>query len=166
MGQPTQEGLDLGAPAGEQQKITIEMPWPPSINHYFQEYAMPPAEAKLREHVQKEGWAGIHKWLRKNTRVMKRVGPKGHDFRNAVVASVLQARLNKGIQGPLKMTIRAYPPDKRKRDLSNLYKVIEDALEQAAVYLDDYQIAAHDSRRELEIVKGGRVVVTLEPLLY
>lgn len=165
MGQAKQEGLDFGA-STDKTKVVIEMPWPPSVNHYFQEYSMPPAEAALKAQVKEHGWTGIHKWLRSNTRVMKRVGPKGAAFRNDVVVSVLQARLNVGLQGPLKMTIRAFPPDKRKRDLSNIFKIIEDALEQAAVYLDDYQIAAHDTRRELETVKGGRVVVTLEPLVY
>jgi len=144
----------------------LELPWPPTVNHYFMEYAMPPGADKVIAQLRDHGRHGFHKWLRKNTRTMKRVGEKGHAYRADVLEIVLQHRCNKGLQGPIKMKIRAYPPDRRERDLSNLYKCLEDALENAAVYLSDYQIAAHDSRRELETVKGGLVVVELSPMVF
>ena len=162
---PEQQGL--GLEPTEVWQIVLNLPWPPSVNHYFMEYAMPPAVAKMQERLDEEGWSGFHQWLRKNTRTMKRVGEKGHAYRADVLEIVLQHRLNKGVRVPVLMKVRAYPPDKRERDLSNLYKCLEDALEHAAVVESDYLIAAHDSQRmDYEIVKGGRVVVTLSPLVY
>ena len=161
---PEQQGLGLDAPG---EPIELSLPWPPSVNHYFMEYAMPPAVALMKEQLEEFGWDGFHQWLRKNTRVMKRVGEKGHAYRADVLEIVLRARLNKGVKYMILMKLRAYPPDRRERDLSNLYKCLEDALEQAAVMLSDYQIAGHDSlRMDQDIVKGGRVDVTLSPIVY
>ena len=42
--------------------------------------------------------------------------------------------------GDLTVRIDAYPADRRRRDLDNLLKVPLDALQQAGVYKDDYQI--------------------------
>lgn len=42
----------------------------------------------------------------------------------------------------LKVHIEAYPPDKRKRDLDNLFKSLLDALEKSGVFKDDRQIDA------------------------
>jgi len=44
------------------------------------------------------------------------------------------------ISGRISVTIEAYPPDQRKRDLDNLLKQTLDALQHAGVYLDDSQI--------------------------
>ena len=38
------------------------------------------------------------------------------------------------------VTIEAYPPDKRKRDLDNILKSLLDALQHAGMYPDDSQI--------------------------
>lgn len=164
---PHQQGLQLAEPLPRaRQALTLKLPWPRSVNHYFREYAMPPAGEKVEERIREHGFEGIHVWLRKNTRVMKQVGEEGHEYRAAVTAIVLRERANKGFLMPLMMKMRAYPPDKRQRDLSNLYKCLEDALQQAGVVVDDYVIAAHDSRRELQVVKGGLIVVELSELVY
>lgn len=161
-----QQRLALEATEDHDWLIRMELPWPPSVNHYFMEYAMPPGVDRIVGQLSKGGRKGFHQWLRKNTRTMKRVGERGHQYRADVLAIVLEHGLNKGLDGPLHMKLRAFPPDRRERDLSNLYKCIEDALEHACVYLSDYQIAAHDSRRELETVKGGLVVVELTPMVF
>lgn len=159
-----QAALGLDAPG---ETIQLTLPWPPSVNHYFMEYAMPPATKRIEEYLAEHGTDGIHVWLRKNTRTMKRVGEKGHEYRAKVQEIVLVERKNKGLKHPVLMRMRAFPPDRRERDLSNLYKCLEDALQQAGVILSDYQIAKHDSeRRDLEIVKGGRIEITLEPHVY
>lgn len=163
MATETQRSLGLGSSV---EPITLELPWPPSVNHYFMEYAMPPAESRIREQVAEHGWKGLHYWLRKNTRVMKRVGEKGHQYRADVQEIVLVARKNKGLMGPLRLILRAFPPDRRERDLDGLYKALLDAMEHAGVYISDYQIGAHDSLREVQVIKGGRLVVTLEELVY
>ena len=161
---PEQQGL--GLEPTEAWQIVLHLPWPPSVNNYFMEYAMPPAVALIKEQLEEHGWEGFHQWLRKNTRVMKRVGEKGHAYRADVLEIVLQHRLNKGLMVPVLMKMRAYPPDRRERDLSNLYKCLEDALEHAAVVSSDYLIAGHDSLRMLDVVKGGQLVITLSPLVY
>lgn len=40
----------------------------------------------------------------------------------------------------LSLTIDAYPPDRRKRDLDNILKSLLDALQHAGIYSDDSQI--------------------------
>lgn len=164
---PHQPGLQLTEVAPRARKsVLLQLPWPRSVNHYFREYAMPPAGDKVEARIREHGFEGIHVWLRKNTRVMKQVGEEGHEYRAAVRKIVLRERANKGFISPMIMKLRAYPPDKRQRDLSNLYKCLEDALQHAGVVMDDYVIAAHDSRRELQTVKGGLIVVELSDLVY
>lgn len=40
----------------------------------------------------------------------------------------------------IKIRIKAYPPDKRRRDLDNLLKSLLDSLQHAKLFPDDYQI--------------------------
>jgi len=57
----------------------------------------------------------------------------------------------------------AYPPDRRRRDISNILKGIEDAMVKAGILLDDYQVAEiHVIRRPPE--RPGRVRVIVEPI--
>lgn len=146
--------------------VTLELPWPPSINNYFMEYAMPPATGVIEKRLKSDGLIGFHAWLRRNTRTMKRVGDKGQEYRAAVQEYVLRNRLNKGIKEPLVVRGVVYYPDRRERDLDNLYKPLFDALEHACVFLNDSQIKHHDIRVSEEIIKGGKVVLTLEELVY
>lgn len=158
-----QSNLNLGTTF---EPVTLDLPWPPSINNYFMEYAMPPATAVIQARINEHGMEGFHVWLRKNTRVMKRVGEKGHEYRANVQEYVLRNRLNKGFREPLLMIMRFYAPDRRERDLDNHYKPLLDSLEHACVYLNDSQIKGHDTLYMQEIIKGGKVVVTLEELVY
>ncbi len=163
MDRAKQSALDLGT---QFEPVTLELPWPPSINSYFMEYAMPPAAAKVMERIRAWGATDLHVWLRQNTRTMKRVGDKGHEYRAAVQEYVLVNRLNKGFREPLLMHMDFYAPDRRQRDLDNHYKPLIDALEHACVFLDDSQIKGHRTMMQQEIIKGGKVVVRLEELVY
>lgn len=63
----------------------------------------------------------------------------------------------------LSMTVLAYPATRRKFDLDNLGKAIQDALCEAGIYDDDSQIdELHFSRREVD--KPGYVIITLEAI--
>lgn len=64
------------------------------------------------------------------------------------------------LEGEISVAILAYPPDKRKRDLDNVLKVLLDALESADVFDDDSQVA----RIVIERQEGceGTVVVIVE----
>jgi len=163
MDRAAQPSLDLGTTF---EPVTLDLPWPPSINSYFMEYAMPPAGALIEKRIREHGFNEIHVWLRRNTRTMKRVGDKGHAYRADVQEYVLRNRLNKGYREPLLMHMDFYAPDRRERDLDNHYKPLIDALEHACVFLNDSQIKGHRTLMQQEIIKGGKVVVRLEELVY
>jgi len=163
MDRETQPSLDLGT---QFEPVNLDLPWPPSINSYFMEYAMPPAGGLVQKQIKDHGFEGLHVWLRQNTRVMKRVGDKGHAYRADVQEYVLRNRLNKGIREPLVMSMDFYAPDRRERDLDNHYKPLIDALEHACVFLNDSQIKGHVTIMHEEIIKGGKVVVGLQELVY
>lgn len=60
-------------------------------------------------------------------------------YRARVVAQVRGMALQT-LTGRLVVSIDAFPPDRRRRDLSNTLKVLEDALTHAGLWLDDEQI--------------------------
>ena len=69
----------------------------------------------------------------------------------------------KTINGRIKVTIEAFPPDRRTRDLDNILKALFDALCHAGAYEDDSQIdEIHILRRD--VLKGGKVMVSLEEI--
>lgn len=63
----------------------------------------------------------------------------------------------------LKMSVDVFPPDRRRRDIQNVLKVLCDSLEKAGVYVDDNQID-HLIVLRREVEKDGKVVVELEEL--
>lgn len=110
--------------------IEIELPFPPSVNHYY-----------------------------------RRVGPRtlisreGRRFRERV-CSLLAASGIRPMSGPLRVEVEVYPPDRRKRDLDNSMKSLNDALEYGGAFHDDSQIK--DLRmQEREVTPGGRVLVRI-----
>ena len=66
--------------------------------------------------------------------------------------------------GELSVTVKVYPPDKRKRDLDNIFKGLFDSLTHAKVWADD-SLVKHIDASMLEIVKKGRVVVEINELI-
>ncbi|WP_287416611.1 RusA family crossover junction endodeoxyribonuclease [Oceanithermus sp.] len=110
----------------------ITLPWPPSVNRY---------------------------WRNINGRTL--VSREGRAYRAAVLSEVLLQGAAQHYRGRLRMVIVAHPPDRRRRDLDNLVKAIQDGLEFAGVFDDDGQI---DDLRVVraERVPGGRVVVEVE----
>lgn len=59
----------------------------------------------------------------------------------------------------LAASIMAYPPDKRRRDLDNIFKGLMDSLQHAHVYVDDCQIDEIFIKRMPEL--DGKVIVKL-----
>lgn len=90
--------------------IELELPYPPSVNHY---------------------------WRRVGARTL--ISRGGRAFRQAV-CSILAAHGIRPLAGPLEMVIDVYPPDRRRRDLDNLQKALLDALAHGGAYHDDSQI--------------------------
>lgn len=118
---------------------TFDMPWPPSVNTYWR-------------HPNKGPLAG---------RTL--ISERGRDYRDECL------KLAKVNQWPaflsearLSVTIYAYPPDKRRRDLDNVLKAALDVMGHAGVYGDDSQID------RLEIVRkessGAVLCVSVEEI--
>jgi crossover junction endodeoxyribonuclease RusA len=90
--------------------ICLELPYPPSINHYF----------KRR---------GIRTFI----------GAEGMIFRKQVCIVLMAAKV-RPMAGILAMKVRVYPPDRRKRDIDNIQKPLLDALEKGRAFFNDCQI--------------------------
>ena len=89
------------------------------------------------------------------------ISPEGEAFRWDVLKTV-GGRFKK-LSGRLRVTIVAYPPDKRCHDLDNLLKATLDAMKFAKVYDDDEQI---DDLRVMrgEVRPDGALEVFIDPM--
>ncbi len=113
--------------------IIIELPWPPSANTY---------------------------WRRNGSRYF--ISTKGQHYRTSAGWTCHKFRKHFSANMRLKISIDAYPPDKRKRDLDNLFKSVLDSLQYATVFVDDSQIDELAIRRMPE--REGRLVIKLEQI--
>jgi Holliday junction resolvase RusA-like endonuclease len=91
--------------------IELELPYPPSVNHY---------------------------WRRVGARTL--ISRGGRAFRDAVCA-ILAARRVRPLDGALAVSIELFPPDHRRRDVDNALKSLLDALAHGGAYHDDSQVA-------------------------
>ena len=89
---------------------SFELPYPPSVNHYWR----------------RVGDATI-------------ISREGRRFRKEV-CDLLVPMQGDRFEGRLAVRILACPPDARRRDLDNIMKALLDALEHGGVYRDDGQI--------------------------
>ncbi len=115
----------------------LELPYPPSINHY---------------------------WRKWNNRMV--ISREGREYRTTVCGLLAQPAGAGRVpprDGRLALCMDAFPPDRRRRDLDNLQKPLLDALEHAAVYENDSQIDLLITRRR-NITRGGHVAVRIEQL--
>jgi crossover junction endodeoxyribonuclease RusA len=90
--------------------MLIELPYPPSVNHYW-------------------GSRGNRRFILH----------RGQEFRASACAIVRAAGVPT-LGGRLLVDTVVCPPDRRRRDLDNVHKAMLDALEHAGVYEDDSQI--------------------------
>ncbi len=90
--------------------ITLELPFPPSVNHYYSYVRGRPV-------------------LSKAVRVYRQI-----------VRRVVRAAGNRVALGPLAVRLHLHPPDQRRRDCDNAQKPILDALQQGGAFADDSQI--------------------------
>ncbi len=114
------------------QVAQFEMPWPPSVNHYYGR--------------RKSGGAYIK--------------PRGEQYRLEVLALSRKGRWPKFGKARLEVSLICYPPDRRERDLDNIEKALFDALQHAGVYERDSQIDKKTSHRR-ESKPPGSVVITM-----
>lgn len=112
-----------------------KLPWPPSANHYWFLVACKGGGRKV-------------------------IGKKGKQYRQDVKDILGDVT---PLKTRLKVSIYAYPPDRRKRDLDNMLKASLDALEEANAFEDDNQIdELHVYRRE--VIKGGSMTISIEEI--
>jgi len=111
---------------------TIELPWPPTANHLTM------------------------------TVGRRRVKTKKHrEYVAKVRACVFEQKIKSFGSERLRISIHAFPPDKRKRDIDNLFKAVLDGLSYACVFDDDSQIDRLSIERHA-VEKGGRLLVSIE----
>jgi crossover junction endodeoxyribonuclease RusA len=115
------------------QRITLlelTIPFPPSVNRVY-----------------------------RNLRGRTLISREGRAYRKDVCALLAGGGCRQPpLGGRIALSMDAFPPDKRRRDLDNLQKSLIDALQHAGVYEDDSQIDLLVTRRR-ELVKGGRLLV-------
>lgn len=85
---------------------------------------------------------------------------KARAYYELVRAAVLQQGRMVNIDQPIQVECVLYPPDKRRRDMDNAWKVIGDSLTKANLWQDDHLI------RKLTLewqtpVKGGWVFIII-----
>jgi len=90
--------------------VTYELPWPPSVNHYYR---------------------------RVGPRTL--ISRAGREFRRRVSRILVARRLPPAV-GRLAVTVEVYPPDRRRRDIDNLLKAVLDACQHGGAFPDDSRI--------------------------
>lgn len=105
--------------------LSFTLPWPPSANTYWRHIIL----------------GGKHKKARAHTLISE----GGRDYRVKVLEAIRAQKVPvNALKGRLAIHVIAYPPDRRRRDLSNLWKGMLDAIVLAGVIADD-----GDTDREL-----------------
>lgn len=109
--------------------LRFSVPWAPSVNHYWQHVVM---GGKF-----------------KKARAMVFLSDAGKRYRTDVMRHLAEQQVPRGaVKGRLAVHATAYPPDRRARDLDNVWKGLLDALRHAGVIADDEHID------DLHIVRG------------
>jgi crossover junction endodeoxyribonuclease RusA len=111
--------------------IHLTLPIPPSINHY---YGQSPQGRKF-------------------------IKAPGVKYRQEVAEIVAEKGCRK-LEGRITLFAMIHPADKRRQDLDNRSKALQDALTHAGVWLDDEQIDELHLVRG-DVMKGGRVTVVI-----
>jgi crossover junction endodeoxyribonuclease RusA len=108
--------------------ITVELPYPPSVNHYYR---------------------------RVGPRTL--ISREGRTYRDRVAVMLMGLGV-RPLRGPLRMRIEVYPPDNRRRDLDNLQKSLWDALQKGGAYQDDSQVVRFEVEKRETVPSGKVIV--------
>lgn len=111
--------------------MQLSLPWPPSVNNY---------------------------WRMARGRIY--ISAKGKAYREAVKV-IAHGRGFFNPETRLKVHITANPPDRRRRDIDNLFKCTLDSLEHANVFADDSQVDKLSIHRAV-VIPGGALLVTIQ----
>lgn len=99
--------------------MILELPFPPSVNHYWGTRVVGSGKRKF---------------------IQRYIAEAGQKFRIAVHEIFLVGNITQKFSGPLACTVDLYPPCNRRRDCDNYCKGLLDALGSAGLYNDDSQI--------------------------
>ncbi len=112
--------------------IELDLPYPPSVNTY---------------------------WRNVTGRTL--ISKKGRTYRKEMIATVAMQQPGDPLRGRLEVSVTAYPPDNRRRDLDNVLKALLDGMQHAGVYEDDSQIDHLAISRGTTKPKASRVHVRI-----
>lgn len=168
--------------------ITINLPWPPSINSMYSQGIIgakrnleDPFEEVLVDLVGTHKPKTVDELLGLVTRGGKELralvkqafgSPRasmflsdaGKAYRELAAAAIAEQRVPRNaVHGLLDVKAIANVPDKRTRDLDNLWKSALDVLKHNQVIVDDGHIDHLDVRRG-PMVKGGSFVITISEI--
>ena len=115
--------------------MKLELPWPPSLNHYY-------------------GMRKAHRFCQRY------ISTRGKDYRQAVMEALQD--VTETLSERLMVKVTLHGPNKRKYDIDNHAKALLDALTHAEIWDDDELIDLLIIERG-EIIKGGKVVVEIAP---
>ena len=125
--------------------MIIELPYPPTINTYYRR-----ASIKGRN------------WL--NPRQVIHISNEGMAYRTNVIKLCFLMGCSQGnprFTGQVSLHVDIFPPDRRKRDIDNLFKPLLDALQHGGVFKDDAQVTELSGRKHARIIGGAvRVIIT------
>jgi crossover junction endodeoxyribonuclease RusA len=125
-------------------ECSLILPYPPSVNHY----------KKVGQIVR----------TKKGKLYQKRYNsPETQAYYYQVWMLVRQERLKSFAGATISMQIEVCPPDKRKRDLDGILKVLLDSLQHAGLYDCDSQIARLLVIRK-DIIKYGQLIVKVKDI--
>ena len=125
--------------------MNLTLPWPPSANTYWR-------------HPTRGPLAGRHL-----------ISEKGREYRATVIVQVREQLGTFAARTDLvAVTVEAFVPDRRRRDLGNIEKALMDSLTHAGVWADDSQIDDLRIKRARkangDLIIAGMVKVSIRPL--
>jgi len=112
----------------------LVLPWPPSANTY---------------------------WRRNGPRYFITPGGIAYRQQTAILGFEWRNRFSKDKR--LSVIVEAYPPDRRRRDVDNIFKCILDSLQWSKVYVDDSQVDRLFVERKA-VEPPGRVIISIEEI--
>ena len=68
------------------------------------------------------------------------IAQRGLAYRIAVLVAIRKAKVFMPMTGRVHIVLRLYPPDRRKRDMDNIFKCLFDSLEHGRLLENDNQI--------------------------
>jgi crossover junction endodeoxyribonuclease RusA len=92
-----------------------------------------------------------------------RLSKQGREFKEAVAEYCAEYRVPKLGDSKLRISMVLFPRDKRKVDIDNRIKAVLDALQDAGVFNDDFQVDELSIVRG-KVIKGGGIRVLIEQI--